>query len=108
MKIRPIGAELFLEDIQMDRRGDMTKLIVAVCYSFDRNALLYPNPHFLIRSTIRNITFQNQEHFFPPGATQPTVGVYFTALYRALASSRTRLLDLTQRPVTVGRNPLNE
>jgi hypothetical protein len=33
--------------------------------------------------------------FFPPGATQPIVGVYFTALYRALASSRTRLLDHT-------------
>ena len=25
--------------------------------------------------------------FFSPGATQPIVGVYFTALYRALASS---------------------
>ena len=30
-----------------------------------------------------------------PGATQPIVGVYFTALYRAIASSRTRLLDHT-------------
>jgi len=29
MKIRPVGAELFLEDIQMDRRSDMTKLTVA-------------------------------------------------------------------------------
>ena len=46
--------------------------------------------------------------FSPPGATQPIVGVYFTALYRALASSRTRLLDHTQRRATVGRNPLNE
>ena len=44
----------------------------------------------------------------PPGATQPIVGVYFTALYRALASSRTRLLDHTQRRATVGRTPLNE
>ena len=44
----------------------------------------------------------------PPGATQPIVGVYFTALYRALAYSRTRLLDHTQRRVTVGRTPLNE
>ena len=43
-----------------------------------------------------------------PGVTQPIVGVYFTALYRALASSRTRLLDHTQRRITVGRNPLNE
>ena len=46
--------------------------------------------------------------YFPPGATQPIVGVYFTALYRALASSRTRLLDHTQRRATVGRTPLNE
>jgi hypothetical protein len=43
-----------------------------------------------------------------PGATQPIVGVYFTALYRALASSRTRLLDHTQRRATFGRTPLNE
>ena len=48
------------------------------------------------------------ESSFPPGATQPIVGVYFTALYRALASSRTRLLDYTQRRATVGRTPLNE
>jgi hypothetical protein len=42
--------------------------------------------------------------FFSPGATQPTVGVYFTALYRALASSRTRLLDHTHSdaPQSVG------
>ena len=52
--------------------------------------------------------FLNVEIFFPPGATQPIVGVYFTALYRALASSRTRLLDHTQRRATVGRTPLNE
>jgi len=45
---------------------------------------------------------------FPPGATKPIVGVYFTALYRALASSRTRLLYHTQRRATVGRPPLNE
>ena len=36
------------------------------------------------------------------------MGVYFTALYRALASSRTRLLDHIQRRATVGRTPLNE
>jgi hypothetical protein len=42
------------------------------------------------------------------GATQSIVGVYFTALYRALASSRTRFLDHTQRRATVGRTPLNE
>jgi hypothetical protein len=46
--------------------------------------------------------------FLFPGATQPIVGVYFTAVYRALASSRTRLLDHTQRRATVGRTPLNE
>jgi hypothetical protein len=45
---------------------------------------------------------------FPPGATQPLVGVHFTALYHALASSRKRLLDHTQRRATVGRTPLNE
>jgi hypothetical protein len=38
-----------------------------------------------------------------PGSTQLIVGVYFTALYRALASSRTRLLDHIQRRATVGR-----
>jgi hypothetical protein len=46
--------------------------------------------------------------FSSPGATQPIGGVYFTALYRALAFSRTRLLDHTQRRATVGRTPLNE
>ena len=46
--------------------------------------------------------------FSPPGATQPIVGVYFTAFYRALASSRTRLLDHIQRRTTVCRTPLNE
>jgi hypothetical protein len=47
-------------------------------------------------------------HFFPPGATQPIVGVYFTALYRGSVSSRTRLLDHIQRRATFGRTPLNE
>ena len=47
-------------------------------------------------------------HLFPPGATQPIVGVYFAALYRSLASSRTRLLDHTKRRATVGRTTLNE
>ena len=54
------------------------------------------------------IRFTNKISFFPPGATQPIVGVYFTTLYRALDSSRTRLLDRTQRRATVGRTPLNE
>jgi hypothetical protein len=48
------------------------------------------------------------QFFFSPGATQPIVVVYFTALYRALASSRTMLLDHIQRRATVGRTPLNE
>ena len=55
--------------------------------------------------------FMNYKAFLPsssPGTTQPIVGVYFTALYRALASSRTRLLDHTQRCATVGSTPLNE
>ena len=46
--------------------------------------------------------------FLSPGSTQPIVGVYFTALYRGLASSRKRLLDHKQRRATVGRTPLNE
>jgi hypothetical protein len=52
--------------------------------------------------------YNNIIFFFFPGATQPIVSVYFTALYRALASSRTRLLDHTQRRATVGWTPLNE
>jgi len=47
------------------------------------------------------------DFFSTPGATQPIVGVYFSAAYWDLASSRTRLLDHTQRRVTVGRTPLN-
>ena len=46
--------------------------------------------------------------FPPPGVTKPIAGVYFTALYRALTSSRRRLIDHTQRRATVGRTPLNE
>jgi hypothetical protein len=46
---------------------------------------------------------------FPPlpprDDTQPIVGVYFTAFYQALASSRTTLLEHTQRRATVGRTP---
>ena len=47
-------------------------------------------------------------YFFHPGSTQPIVGVYFTTLYPALSSSRTRFLDHTQRRATVGRTPLDE
>ena len=50
----------------------------------------------------------NRIYIFSPGATQSIVGVYFTAFYRALASSRTMLLDHTERRVTVGRTPLDE
>ena len=55
---------------------------------------------FSIRYTIYSFVSQ--------GATQPIVSVYFTVLYRALASSRSRLLDHTQRRATVSRTPLNE
>jgi hypothetical protein len=41
-------------------------------------------------------------------ALQPTVVVFFTARYRALASSYSRFLDHIQRRVTVGRTPLDE
>ena len=41
-------------------------------------------------------------------ALQPIVGLYFTALYRAIASSRTRFLDHIERRATVSRTPLNE
>ena len=41
-------------------------------------------------------------------ASQLTVGLYFTTLYRAIASSRTRFLDHTQRRATFGRTPLDE
>jgi hypothetical protein len=44
----------------------------------------------------------------PPGATQPIVGMYIAVLYRALASSRKRLLDHIQRRATFCRIPLNE
>ena len=65
----------------------------------DRNAL---KCLFIFRDKLKN------EPFPPTGATQPIVGVYFTALFRALSSSCTRLLDHTQRRATVGRTPLNE
>ena len=52
--------------------------------------------------------FPGIDIFFFPGATQPIVGVYFTALYRALASSGTRLLDHKQRRATVARTPVDE
>jgi hypothetical protein len=59
----------------------------------------------LNQSIIRPYT---EDNFSPPGATQLIVGVYFTALHRALASSRTRLLEHIQRRATVGRTPLDE
>ena len=57
-----------------------------------------------------NIIFPSAASFpsgrFSSGST--TKFLYFTALYRTLASSHTRLLDHTQRRATVGRTPLNE
>ena len=46
--------------------------------------------------------------FFSPGATTPIGGLYFTALWGALASSLAMFLDHTQRRATFGRTPLNE
>ena len=63
---------------------------------------------FTMEFTRQADAFTSVLFILSPGATQPIVGVYFTALYRALASSRTRLLDQTQRRATVGRTPLNE
>ena len=56
----------------------------------------------------RVLQYVSYRTIFSPSGTQFIVGVYFTALFRVLASSRTRLLDHTQRRVTVGRTPLNE
>ena len=50
----------------------------------------------------------NTENFFFLLTLQPIVGLYFAALYRALASSLTMFLDHTQRRATVGRTPLDE
>ena len=63
---------------------------------------------FVVISEIKTINSTLEIFFFLPCATQPIVGVYFTAFYRALASSRTRLLDHTERRATFGRTPLNE
>jgi hypothetical protein len=67
-------------------------------------ALPAENVDFLVRKP----TISPCLPLLPWRYTQPIVGVYFTALCRAIASSRTRLLDHTQRRVTVGRTPLNE
>ena len=61
-----------------------------------------------VRYRCKCCTYTASIFFSPPGATQSIVGVYFTALYRALASSRTRLLDHIQWRATVSRTPLNE
>jgi hypothetical protein len=45
---------------------------------------------------------------FVKNSLETKVGVYFTVLFRALASSRTRFLDHKQRRATVGMTPLNE
>jgi hypothetical protein len=65
---------------------------------------------YILQNTLKYATHvkYTTNFFFSPGATQTIVSVYFTALSRTLASSRTRLLDHTQRRVTVGRTPLNE
>ena len=63
---------------------------------------------FGLRIHVQGLNYSYRSRTSPPGATQPIVGVYFTALYRALAPLRTRLLDHTQRRATVGRTPLDE
>ena len=75
-------------------------------HNWRNTSITYIHTHIYIY--IYKTRLASNEIFFPPGPTQPIVGVYFTALYRALASSRTRLLDHTQRRATVGRTPLNE
>ena len=49
-----------------------------------------------------------RDPFFFSWRYSPLGGLYFTALYRALASSLTRFHDHIQRRATVGRTPLNE
>jgi hypothetical protein len=61
-----------------------------------------------IRNERRKMMEEALVEFFPLLALQPTVGLYFVALYRAIASSCTRFLDHTQRRATVGRTPLDE
>jgi hypothetical protein len=41
-------------------------------------------------------------------ALQPIVGLYFAALLRTIASSRTKFLDHRQRRATVHRTPMEE
>ena len=47
-------------------------------------------PH--LGRSIRHVRITSSSSSSSPGATQPTVVVYFTALYRVLASSRTSYL----------------
>ena len=61
---------------------------------------MYHSDTSVLIISINNINFNNFNInnyilFFPLGPTRPIVGVYFTALYRASASSHTRLLDHT-------------
>ena len=90
-------------------------------YMFRMNWLIHHQPLIQDKQQGNIVTWQHKyirivycgiPHYklliFSPGATQPIVGVYFTALYRALASSHTRLHDHIQLRATVGRNPLNE
>ena len=78
---------------------------------FRNRFILYP---FFSKAPISMVLFSHvlwkiQFFFFSsPCATQSIVGVYFTALYRALAFTRKSLLDHTQRRATVGRSPLNK
>jgi hypothetical protein len=79
-------------------------------WRFFKTSTFYRQGFFYLLVTVLIITVTEYwwQHNIPPCATQPIVGVYFTVLYQALVSSRTRLLDHIQRRATVSRTPLNE
>ena len=54
-----------------------------------------------------NSFLSTQPAFFFSWRYNPQWGLYFTALWWALASSLARFLDHTQRRATVGKTPLN-
>ena len=100
-----------VSDAIQTKRAVIPSSITSLPVIYIKNATMYRNvirPVGVYGCEGWSLTHSLSLSLSPPGATQPIVGVYFTALYRALASSRTRLLDHTQRRATVGRTPLNE
>jgi hypothetical protein len=57
---------------------------------------------------LKNRTIITTVRIFFLLALQPIVGLYSQPSREAIASSRTRFLDHTQRRATVGRTPLDE